>query len=346
MVPDDGSEQLGRVLRFLGLAEGVSLRLMRKHRRILCAVPEERDLALRTLGLYSPQRCAGRVAAAAVRAGIRAGRIRWVLPESVDSPAGGGTLASCGVMLGSAGHQVERAVAVRPRATGIEVVKVAFGERGREILEGEAAMLRDPRVRRSGAPELLGIESRDGGTALWMPWDEGAPYRNAELGPVVSLLRAWTREGERRALSEFEEGPLAMAELERRGVDAGRRERIASRPVAPALRHGDFARWNLRLGPGGDLRVHDWERGRPEGPAGFDIVHYLVQEALLVRRLPPRPLIRQVRQALSAPPVAEYLARAGWQGAEDDLILGTVAFTTAAGYEDQSSLLREMLATR
>jgi hypothetical protein len=49
------------------------------------------------------------------------------------------------------------------------------------------------------------------------------------------------------------------------------------------LAHGDFAPWNLLEASNGWVLV-DWEECRADAPPFFDVFHYLIQGAVLLRR--------------------------------------------------------------
>ena len=77
--------------------------------------------------------------------------------------------------------------------------------------------------------------------------------------------------------------------------------------------HGDFAPWNLR---GAEARwtAIDWERGEPRGVPGWDALHYVIQRAVLVDRLPAAALLDIIERVLRSRDFADYLAAAGLAG--------------------------------
>src|SRR5690606_34762344 len=60
---------------------------------------------------------------------------------------------------------------------------------------------------------------------------------------------------------------------------------LAHREWPSVFQHGDLAPWNLIRGAGGEVRAIDWEYGSSAGFPHLDAVHYLLQVALLVKRL-------------------------------------------------------------
>jgi hypothetical protein len=71
------------------------------------------------------------------------------------------------------------------------------------------------------------------------------------------------------------------------------------------MAHGDLAPWNLLRGPDGWVLI-DWEDSHAGAPPFFDLFHYLVQSAVLLRKPPLRaltevtPSIPWVRDAIRA----------------------------------------------
>lgn len=335
---DDSLEILRLSTDMLGLKGGTTLRLMRKNGRILCAIPKNRKLALLTLGLYCPQRFMGKLAKKAVYNAIKLRMLTFTLPSKFITKDGAGTLSGCGILIGSPAHLIKRAIAVVPGGSAPEVAKLAFGEEGRVVLEKEANILQQLKGSNSGAPSLLGIESSDGVTIMRMPYDYGVTYTANTLQPVLQLLESWIK-NLREPLKNFGEWSIVETELRRYGYQQADVERIAGLIVSRALRHGDFTRWNLRVGSNLALHVHDWERGCLDGVAGFDLAYFLIQDALLVKRLPPAQIVTYVTLVLKSPESSEYLRLCGWIGFERELILVICAFSNAAGYEDHSALL-------
>jgi len=64
-------------------------------------------------------------------------------------------------------------------------------------------------------------------------------------------------------------------------------------PLHPA--HGDFAPWNT-LQADGRLYLYDWEYALEEAPAGYDLIHFVVQTLWLVERHVPEEIARTILQ--------------------------------------------------
>lgn len=56
-----------------------------------------------------------------------------------------------------------------------------------------------------------------------------------------------------------------------------------------AWAHGDFTPWNC-FAAGDSMRLYDFEMARPHLPFGFDVFHFVLQQGILVERLPWKAL--------------------------------------------------------
>jgi hypothetical protein len=99
-------------------------------------------------------------------------------------------------------------------------------------------------------------------------------------------------------------------------------QRVADSKVRPALYHGDFAPWNLRISSAGDLQVFDWERGEQVGVPGWDWLHYRLQPEILVRKTCPTYLLQLMDRILRSAEWLEYLRRAEAAGMGSEIAQG------------------------
>lgn len=165
----------------------------------------------------------------------------------------------------------------------------------RSLLGAEAAA-----VERLGRSELLSIglptilyhgEWRGTGVLLQTAIPRGAPAHSARpevRRAAVELTRAC------RGATCALEASSYWHELVRRvraldpGPAAGRIERSVGMLAAHAgdvlvefgCSHGDWAPWNMTV-TGGRVHVWDWEKFADNVPAGFDTIHFFVQEAVV-----------------------------------------------------------------
>lgn len=326
--------------------------LLRRGGRTFLALPSESESAARTLGLYRPQRAKARLTVALVRMAIGAGLHARLMPafrcggtrETMEPAFAGCDSGTAGVMLGSPEHRVRRAILSYRTDGRPEVAKLAVGEEGRDVIEGEVAALRSIPVGTRGVPAVLGLHAGGGATMMRMPLFEGESPRLGDEADALGLLRDWaaprspiafSRFGEWKAieaaLAPLPNGPRALAALSRE-------------TLRPVIRHGDFARWNLLRQPDGNLMAIDWEWASTDGMPGIDIGHYFLQDERLVRRLPPAEATHATVAKLGMPACRAYLAETGWTGPPLLPILAGLAWKQGSGQQENSAVLEAALA--
>ena len=247
----------------------------------LLLLPKDKAIAAETMGLYRPQSAKAKIATAAVRMFCRVGLHGIALPK-VSGPSDGTGILICNPCHGT------RVIAVRRRANGrLEILKAASREDAEPIRREHAVLKR--LIGRPGIPKSESLVERDGAVWFPMPYLRDAPR---DVDPIP-LLRLWET-GE----TEPAEGNGLIRDLVPL-LDEQTRAALSGRTVRRSLVHGDFAPWNWRQDEKGNLVCIDWEWAREDGFAGFDLVYSLVQQALLVKKVPETILEEYVRQAVS-----------------------------------------------
>lgn len=326
--------------------------LLRRGGRVLVALPSHRAAALRTLRLYQPQRWKARVAAILTRWIISGGIHRLILPKlrhaggkaALEPPFQGCLPGTAGVMLGSPEHQVKRAILCYETSSGNEVAKLAFGQAGKAVIEGEAAALSSLPAGLAGVPQFLGVHHGRDFSILRMPCIEGVPLQDRDMNAALTLLRAWISDAPFMPASQFPEWPAILAALNNHGDGQAAIEKLAGLQLKPTVRHGDFARWNLLRTGEGPLMALDWEWAHPAGMPGLDLVHYILQEARLVERLAPADAIRKTIDVLRQPCCTQYLEVTGWDNGRLLPVIASLAFKQGAGHQDNSGFLAVAVA--
>jgi hypothetical protein len=328
--------------------------LLRRNGRPFVALPTRRVAALHTLRLYQPQRLKARWFTSLMQFVVLAGLHRLVLPRfrhaggkvRLDPEFGGCLPGTAGVMLGSPEHRVRRAILSYQTADGWEVAKLAFGDEGRAVIEGEYAALNSMPSASPGIPQALGVHHGGGFSILRLPYFQGRPLQPRQNMRGLDLLESWTRDLPARPASDFPEWPAIRSALETSDEGNHALARIAGLHLRPVIRHGDFARWNLLERDNGKLVAIDWEWGHPAGMPGIDLVHLFAQDARLVHQLVPDAVVRAVEHALSAPRCREYLKQSGWGDDVRDVILAGIAFTVGARQQANEEVLEAALGNR
>ena len=252
-----------------------------RHGVPLLLLPKDRKLAQATVGLYRPQTAKAKAVVAAVRLLCRVGLHHRFLPSFP------GAFDNTGILLCNPCHGT-RIVAVRVRHDGhLEIVKAARRNDATPLRHEHAALTR--LQGKAGVPEAGPWEERGVAVLFSMPYLLDAPR---EANPLP-LLRAWETDEQEPA----EQNGLIRDLLPL--LDEQTRASLAERTVRRALVHGDFAPWNWRADEADHLVCIDWEWGREDGFAGFDLAYSLIQQALLVKKIPANRLLPFVERAVS-----------------------------------------------
>lgn len=322
--------------------------LLRRNGRAFMALPSCRHAAMRTLRMYQPQRGKARVSACIARFAVLSGFHHGLLPRfrhtggktMLEPPFDGCLSGTAGVMLGSPEHRVRRAVMSYRTRDGFEVAKLAFGMPGKEVIEGEWIAIRALPEGLPGVPDVLGIHHSADFSLLRIAHVEGRPFRPTMTPRALALLDAWS--GAADAVDATSLPEWAAIESSLTAIDGGTDvlETLAAQRLVPAVRHGDFTRWNLILRDDGSAMALDWEWGHPQAMPGLDLVHYFLQDARLVDRMPDADALRHAASCLNLPECRELLMRAGWSGSAWPPLLACIAWKQGAGHQDNLRILQ------
>lgn len=290
----------------------------RKGVPLLLLPRRDKALAAATIDLYNPQTAKARAAAGMLRILNRIGGFR-LLPRLP------GTGATAGILLCNPCHGTRCIALCRTADGSLEIVKAAEASCG-EPLEAEHETLE--RVRgRPGVPAVGPLVRTADAVSFTMPWLRPAP-RHADPAP---LLRAWeTDEWEAAEDNGLIRDLLPL-------LDESTRAALAGKTVRRALVHGDFAPWNWRSDAAGHLVCIDWEWARDDGFAGFDLVYCLVQQALLVKKVPSERLLAFVQRRLSELDIGREFRSAGAELTPDILVSLVLAYRKSKGMESPST---------
>lgn len=315
-----GAPENGPVVR-------LRLRLLRRHGQPLLLVPERGDAARTALNLYPAQTRKARLARGVLRAlagcGVLPGAEICELQLAADAPfvrflcppGSRPETISLAVLLGNPNVAGRRFLVLVFDGAGhpVRVIKVGTDAPALRLVRREAEFLRELTAARLHAPELLGEFSDGDRAALALAYAPGPTPAADDFRSLSALLTGWLDTTRTVRFGEL----AAARQLAESGVnDAASRlaqSRLAEVTFHPAIHHGDFAPWNIRVGPTGAWRVLDWERGEAVGPPAWDWFHYWLQPRVLVRRQAPVAIHREFQEFRRHPAFAEYaqLARIG-----------------------------------
>lgn len=325
--------------------------LVKRKGGVLLALPRGRDSATKALGLYQPQRLPAKLFAKVIQTAINLGIHKWLLPKmrvpenscAPDPSTTGVVSGSQGILLGNPDHSVKRAIVSYDGGQGYEVAKMAFGPEGIALIKEESATIESLPKNTAGVPRLIGTDFSNNLGLMRMPYLDPCERGTSGFDDHVALLGNWLSDKDAIPLKDFPEwkGIEEVIRLEPGGEGAV--ERLGALGLVPAIRHGDYAPWNLTSDPYGKILALDWEWGCARGVPGFDLVHYLSQDARLVKRMDTETVISEVESQLKRAKCRGYLKLAGWNDNVRDLLIATAAYYKSRGFDGSGKMLSRLL---
>ena len=311
-------------------SDSIRVWLLQKESHPFLLLPQDARLAAHALSLYPAQRPLARLARSLLRSGIQA---RLPVPVTAtefrlrqDDPfvrflqrAAGESSAKpvrFAISMGNPHAPGRRFVVLvfNPEGNPAAIVKAGLGDAACGLIDREELVLRSlpeaaggyPRVRdgfRSVRVHAFATEYIAGRTAL---------ARDERL--IVQLLKGWIDETRTIALGETN----TWRQLAKH---AGLPSDVAGRRVHPALFHGDFAPWNIRISGARRVVALDWERGEVAGIPTWDWLHFVIQTKILTERATISSIVATLERLLRSSEFRDYAERALVSGVERHLAL-------------------------
>ena len=227
-----------------------------------------------------------------------------------------------GILAGNPGAAGQRFILLvfGDAKTPAAIVKVGLDAEAKKLIEREAAFLESvPRGSRS-IPAVRGQFEQPRLRGLAMRFVDGESPRALDESAIPDLLTAWLHPHHTLAIGLTR----TWWELEKNcGVHpafVALEKRLANRIVHPAIFHGDFAPWNIKVSEG-VWTVLDWERGELNGLPGYDWFHYIIQTRILVGKKSTTALVQELSSLLGSTAFQQYATRAGIAGVERELVV-------------------------
>jgi hypothetical protein len=320
------------------------MRLVRKAGRPWLLLPAKSRLAARVLELYPAQTARARAAktalqlalhfhlplgteAVAISYGTDQGFVRFLArltggQTSSPSPEGMLELPTLGILSGNSATPGQRFILLvfNPLGEPAAVVKAGASPRARELIEREVRFLCDVPKGTPGVPHLRGTHEEPGLRAFAQEFFRGQSPSPDDERRLPELLRSWVDTKNQVLLIQIS----VWQELQARAQSpwlAALTRKLEGRLVHPAIAHGDFAPWNIKVLPNRSWAVLDWERGELAGIPAWDWFHFVLQPAILVARQDTATLARCLEELLASPEFQQYAHHAGVTGLERELAL-------------------------
>jgi hypothetical protein len=318
----------------------VSWRVLRKRGEPLLVLPQSRRAAAKALALYPAQSAKARLAR---------GFLRWLLKISpvlpmereeisinADAPfakflseqAGAKSFPALAILCGNpstAGRRFTILVFAEQNEPQC-VVKAGVGPESANLIELEKNFLAAAPESVEGIPKLFGAFRGEKLNAFAMEFFDGESPVESDAPIVEKILNGWVRENETVALGET----APWRELESVSAEVpgiGRFANLKTRRVRSVIWHGDFTPWNMKMNRAtGRCAVFDWERGQLRGVPAWDWFHFVLQPALLVRKMSATALRDEFEKLLRSENFPAYAKRTGIDGMERDLALAYLIY--------------------
>ena len=333
-------------------------RILRRGGKMLLALPFASAEASTTLSLYAPQRLLARVFTSVLRLVIRAGLPSPLSVEEIRIAPGdplceflSGLSASwkksssgLGVFAGNPNAVGRRFVLMLfENGRSVAVVKAGVGGPAQELVSAEAAFLQSAGCIGIAAP--LAVLKSERVHAFAMTPLEGSAPRNATAGDLQKVLLPWIDPSASVRLADIPGWARVRAACGESPEWRSHCEALETRVVHPAIVHGDFAPWNIKVNPkSGAWQVFDWERGEMRGMPCWDWLHFEIQNAVLVLRENGEGVMARVGRLFAAPEFRAYAEKAGISGMEGGLLVAYLFYCIAVvGQTEGLATLRAML---
>ncbi len=314
----------------------LEMRMVRKHGRPFLLLPRQSGAASAVVDLYPAQTLRARVARKLLgwllHAPVAVGTERIALTLSAEDAFVKllASLASIptsevptfGILAGNPASDGQRFLILvfDTNQKPVAVVKAGLTARAIELIRHEELFLGSVPGGIEGIPALRATFDSFRMRALVLDFFTGDSPRVNDEDAMARLLSCWVHRQEKVRLSELS-GWTRCASASAIAWFPALARRIGQQFLHPAIRHGDFAPWNIKVSPRGAWTVLDWERSELTGIPAWDWFHYVIQTGILVERQPTSRLASRVESLLTSASFQQYAEYCGIAGLERELAL-------------------------
>ena len=320
-----------------GQAVRIEMRLLRKAGQPFLLLPGQPRPAAATMAIYPAQTGRARLARALLRCLLRTSIplgtetiSLTISPQdtfvkflaSLSGERGEG-LPVLGIFAGNPASDGQRFLLLVFDASQrpVAVVKAGLAPRAQALVEQEERFLAAVPEETVAAPRLRARFESPRLHALALGFVAGDSPRPRDEAALPPLLAAWVDAQRTVVLSDTPDWMRLQEAAAASSLFSVVAASLRGRKFHPAMHHGDFTPWNIKVSPAGVWTVLDWERGELTGIPGWDWFHYVIQSGILVGHLPVAALVQRVESLLSSDAFRQYATRGGILGCERELVL-------------------------
>ncbi len=319
-----------------GLQAVAKVRIVQRSGRPFLILPADFSLASQALALYPAQTFRARLArfslALALKLKLPVVPRTVPVPISCEEPfaaylsqcAGGRAFPRFAILSGNPKADGRRFVILLFNGENqpVAVVKAGIGESAIRLIAHEASFLTAVPPGIPGPPRLRSTFRSPRVHALALDFIAGDSPRPDDDTGFESLLISWI---DPKRTTTIRDLPAWQTLAEHPGPRPAGWQRLENAVCHPAIYHGDFAPWNIKLSDGA-WQALDWERGELIGMPAWDWFHYVIQSAVLIKREPVERLAVRVETLLASEKFVRYAGQAGIAGIERMLVLAYLIY--------------------
>ncbi len=319
----------------------VRFRLLCRRAEPLLLLPAAPRHVRASLSLYPAQTAKARLARSLVRLGLqlRLPLLTQAVKLEVDAAASftrfvaGGesckAMPACAVLLGNPHADGRRFVVLVFDAAGtpVKLIKVGVGDAAVALIRREATFLKSQPRQRLHAPALREEFAEDRREAMVLDFVPGTTPGDKDFAALAPLLESWIQPGPPCRFLDLPAAHRLQAAAAAHPACAKVLSGLTEVRLRPAVFHGDFTPWNVRVHPTTrQWTVLDWERGESLGPPAWDWFHFVIQQEILVRHTRPAAVLRQLKSLLHGSDFGRYSRRTGLGESATALLAAYLAY--------------------
>jgi hypothetical protein len=188
------------------------------------------------------------------------------------------------------------------------VVKAGAGPVASRLIQREATFLRQIPAGTAAVPILRSVLEHEQAHAFALDFVPGNSPSLTDWPTMEKLLTSWLSGNRKIALRDLPSWQTLENAAGSKLPPAV--TTLSSVEVRPAIFHGDFAPWNIKV-HNGAWTLLDWERGELTGVPGWDWLHFVVQTSVLVQRASTARIVEKIERLFISQEFVRYAQRAG-----------------------------------